>query len=437
MDANSVDLMRDTASQLRSAIERLKELGRRDLLGELDHAGQQELKELLKLLPQVSRDVREAKKVLEPAKTIGKRKQKDDPAPGQPKAKKNDAGGDGEGGFDGPTDQTQGLWEFTRPSFLEELVATFCGTPGNDTEFLCGVTGKRQATRAEEAALGLRLIAKGVGEYQQKNIEQAFRKLRSADIKEKCLEEFDTLTGIAQFSGEDMYRIVSASEKADDPTNLRTDVDMCQNLCQGFRALRFSLTLAELHFDPKASDAREKLLKEAFVAKKLSTKQPTAPAETGEPAVDEVTVPLTVDTVDKSSPDFKSFQNSYNDYKRGANRYLNAYRSLGSLLFLCPQLPFRYFNDPRLGKALQDAIQALHDQVFTRTNPTTRDKREAVHKSLVREAVKIMDSDSGRLTTVLGDLEDSWKRVTVEAHRAAEAKRAKAKKGGRGAGAAK
>lgn len=107
---------------------------------------------------------------------------------------------------------------------------------------------------------------------------------------------------------------------------------MCQNLCQGFRALRFSLTLAELHFDPKASDAREKLLKEAFVAKKLSTKQPTAPAETGEPAVDEVTVPLTVDTVDKSSPDFKSFQNSYNDYKRGANRYLNAYRSVSSCI---------------------------------------------------------------------------------------------------------
>lgn len=71
MDANSVDLMRDTASQLRSAIERLKELGRRDLLGELDHAGQQELKELLKLLPQVSRDVREAKKVNTISLTIG------------------------------------------------------------------------------------------------------------------------------------------------------------------------------------------------------------------------------------------------------------------------------------------------------------------------------------------------------------------------------
>ncbi|CAE6533821.1 unnamed protein product, partial [Rhizoctonia solani] len=77
------------------------------------------------------------------------------------------------------------------------------------------------------------------------------------------------------------------------------------------------------------------------------------------------------------SKNFKWFHKAFNDYNDGCDRFLYAYRQIGSILLRCPQLRIQRFRDTILGAILSEAV----DYLVVPDSEAAR--REEIHRNLL------------------------------------------------------
>ncbi|KAG8749833.1 hypothetical protein FRC11_010978, partial [Ceratobasidium sp. 423] len=106
--------------------------------------------------------------------------------------------------------------------------------------------------------------------------------------------------------------------------------------------------------------------------------------------------------VDYKSDDFKTFVAQIKDYNSGFNRFLLAYKKLGSVLLLCPQLISAHrFLSPHLGPKLKEAIIGMD---FPQGE---RQSREHVHNAILMKVVAIPGDERQDLAGALKDIDQT------------------------------
>ncbi|CAE6472634.1 unnamed protein product [Rhizoctonia solani] len=104
---------------------------------------------------------------------------------------------------------------------------------------------------------------------------------------------------------------------------------------------------------------------------------------------------------DFESREFELFASRLKDYHTGCNRFLAAYRRLGSILLLCPRLRFQRFADSRLGPELGRTVRwfVLPEDEYRR--------REGIHRQVLDLVIAIIeDTEKPELVKALQDIEE-------------------------------
>ncbi|CCO38247.1 hypothetical protein BN14_12415 [Rhizoctonia solani AG-1 IB] len=86
----------------------------------------------------------------------------------------------------------------------------------------------------------------------------------------------------------------------------------------------------------------------------------------------------------KKSPGFIKYKAGFNNFKRGAVRFLAGYKVLGSIVLICPLLDFASFKDPVMGARINGLLPDIKEM---RMRDPERVKQQADTYEELMEAI--------------------------------------------------
>ncbi|KAG8746311.1 hypothetical protein FRC10_005299 [Ceratobasidium sp. 414] len=335
----------------------LQQVNSTEFAGNLDAAEQGALNNLVATLPGLGKDAREAKKKLE---QVGKRKY----------TKKKTAQ---------PSKKSRPSEPFDKPGFGQTLLALMSQPPFSLGAFFdqLMVKGGVRSTHADDITCAFLLISQGVEGAEPKQIRYAQDEMLNATVSSL------PFGGIGSLNNQDLERIYLATDTGVGAAlEQRSELDLVQHILHTTSALRFLLAWQDLNNQQHPNKAKATLTLSIF--RRCHE--------------------LTADTaVDTQSTDYLSFVRKRDNYLRGANRLLRAYKTMGSLVLLCPQLGFHVFCNSRVGNDLSALVKTMEE--LLQDQKTEMAKRERTHRDLLRCVLSTFDCSDGQLVAVLDDLE--------------------------------
>ncbi|KAG8712022.1 hypothetical protein FRC11_001222 [Ceratobasidium sp. 423] len=272
--------------------------------------------------------------------------------------------------------------------FLEELGTSAIEDPTSESEFLPVLFSQIHDERAVKVTRGLSLVVNGLKSYDEGGVIP-YVALNNGDGIIQAIKDNLAQSSIKGMDGAGIHSIYDSIDSPKGLYSRQSNVQYLQICGAGMQGLKFAVFWESLEDDPhpktrKGQEFLNAYLKRTGIELDVNDKE----------AVEAL----------KKTQQFTRYQSGFNNFKRGAFRYLKAYKVLGSVLLVCPLLDFMSFKDPVMGARLNGLLPDIRE--FLQKDPKRRRERENVHRDLVEDIFSNLPAGK-ELLAALTEIEDS------------------------------
>ncbi|QRW22266.1 hypothetical protein RhiXN_09853 [Rhizoctonia solani] len=190
-------------------------------------------------------------------------------------------------------------------------------------------------------------------------------KVDGANVIDSISSQFtDTLRTL---NNRALHGIYNSIEDKHGAFNIQTCTSYVQSCGAALQGLRFGIYWRSLENSPMPKAQKGLAILEAYLESRnmqLNTK-----TKAGKEMAQEL----------KKSSDFIAYKSAFNNFKRGAVRFLEGYKVFGSIILVCPLLDFNSFKDPVIGAR----INGLLPEVKKLQSPRRAKEQEEIQNKLV------------------------------------------------------
>ncbi|KAG8713262.1 hypothetical protein FRC11_012788 [Ceratobasidium sp. 423] len=272
--------------------------------------------------------------------------------------------------------------------FLEELATSAIKDAMSESDFLPVLFSQTHDERVVKATRGLSLVVNGLKSYGEGGVIP-YIATNNGDGIIQAIKDSLARSSIKDMDGAAMHLIYHSIDSAKGLYSRQSNVQYLQICGAGMQGLKFSVFWKSLEDDPHPKTRKGQEVLNAYLE------------QTGTEV--DVNDKKAVEAL-KAAPDFIRYLSGFNNFKRGAIRYLEAYKVLGSVLLVCPLLDFMSFKDPVMGAKLNGLLPSIRK--LLQKDPKRRREREGVHRELVEDIFDNLPAGK-ELLNALTDIEDS------------------------------
>ncbi|KAG8712357.1 hypothetical protein FRC11_000346 [Ceratobasidium sp. 423] len=249
-------------------------------------------------------------------------------------------------------------------------------------EWYKAITAGDPGTIFDLASYGLYVVATGIANVAPKEMTSALAMVLAPHaLKLEVLGSVESAR-IVDIHTDELFKFYQVASDPHHALNKRPQIELLQHMVLGVQAAQSSIAWSRIEKGSKNKEGRGAVV-QRWYREKCQAK--------GEDA-------------DLGSSEFGKFASGVKDYNSGANRFLEAYKQLGSILFLCPLLNIYRFLNSDLGPKLKKAIGEMAED----DREGKLKGREPMHRRILFKIIRILDDDEDpMLIAAIKDIDEA------------------------------
>ncbi|CAE6427065.1 unnamed protein product [Rhizoctonia solani] len=251
--------------------------------------------------------------------------------------------------------------------FRQDMQDTLADKQPEIKEWYSTITMGDPGTIFDLASCGLYVVAAGIAECNSREMTSALATVLAVDVLKLDVLKSVKHARIADLDSDELYEFYEAAHNHDHALHRRTQIELLQHCTLGVHALQSAISWSKVEKGTKYKDGRATVVQQWYQKKCLAQGK----------------------EVDFNSAEFTTYANGVKDYNSGANRFLLAYKQLGSILLLSPDLNIHRFIKSSLGPKLKKAIAELVED----DKEGKLKRREPMHRRVLFKVIQILDDD--------------------------------------------
>ncbi|CAE6458283.1 unnamed protein product [Rhizoctonia solani] len=267
--------------------------------------------------------------------------------------------------------------------FSEDLAIAMKGHKYTIQEWYEGISEMSAPNMFVDASYGLYCIAAGLEETETEKMNVVLAQVL-ADTLETDIMKAIPQTPIKEIQAKHLYRFYKESNDPSHAVNRRPRIVLLQNIVSGIHSLKSSLGWSRLE-KGDIENGKKRVVRDAYAVH--CQEQGLA--------------------LDYESSGYVDFARGIKAYNTGVNRYFDAYKKLGSVLLLCPQLSPQRFISSTLGPRLKEAISGME------ISDDEGQTRECTHDGILAGVIAILDNENCNLAAGLKDVKEEIGRAPL------------------------
>ncbi|KAG8769410.1 hypothetical protein FRC12_004991 [Ceratobasidium sp. 428] len=247
--------------------------------------------------------------------------------------------------------------KFWNETFIEKLT-DISSVELDSEDFFKKLMEKKKGTISDDVAVGLELVMQGVGEVTRDEVGEFLENSSADQVLSNALTELQG--GQIDELGKDELAAIFMSTSSESALQKRSYLSIYQNMFSSMSAVQYSIRWSLYNKQKHPNKAKQEVLDATF-----RKKEKIGPEE----------------MVDPKSEEFEDFKCDHERYLRGANRLACAYQE-ATLVLICPQLCFAYFQNAEVGGKLSKTVKKLAETVGK------DEARERGHRALIQSLIE-------------------------------------------------
>ncbi|KAF8710714.1 hypothetical protein RHS03_02170, partial [Rhizoctonia solani] len=266
--------------------------------------------------------------------------------------------------------------------FLEELSAAAVEDYLSQEEFIPHLFGHQRDDRAARVTLGLKILVNGLEGFTPDILNTCMSKVDEASVINSINGQFTNT--LRTLNNRALHGIYNSIEDKHGAFNIQTRASYVQSCGAALQGLRFGIYWRSLENSSTPKAQKGLAILEAYLESRNI--QLNTNTKAGKEAVQEL----------KKSLDFIAYKSAFNNFKRGAVRFLEGYKVLGPVILVCPLLDFSSFKDPVIGAR----INGILPEIKKMQNPQRVKEQEEIQSKLVAAIFQKLPTSKAFMNTL-------------------------------------